>query len=459
MKLKKIFVSMILVASLITPLYSVNAESINMEAVRIYAAGCYEDDIAPILFSWEEILYKGFINRQGELLFYIEWNYEDEEERERWQTYTDWDYVEMNSTTFEDGYSWFEKGEKRYIINTDGEILSCYNIQELVGTGGGYSWVVTKTEPTWNDPGSYCLALHNPKGDVVGSLKIDLSDYSDSEISDVRRELEEECHFRYLGDGVFYNGGSNTFYFLKSGKWIEYNSINNSMSNLKLDWNKWDYFEDIDERTFVDNKYIIDFVDDAILLDSNGEVQIHKLSKEIKSFINLEGISNNYILLNYYGVSPSIYYLYNIQDQKLIKYDGKFTDYIPHSSITHAEMNNDYFALDICGKDDEPYVVLINNDTLEEAFDPVYIKKYNDFTLTEDVLVITNDEETQLIDFDGNIVSSFNSEKEKVIYVGQNTVMCIPVGSDQVNYYNYDGTKLFDEYDFSDAIDLGLLVD
>lgn len=318
---------------------------------------------------------------------------------------------------------------------------------------------INRTEPTWDDPGSYSLTLYDPNGNAVKSSDIDLSDYSDSEIRDLRRSLEA-YNFRYLGNGAFYNTGDNTFHFLKSGKWLDYSTIK-VVNNLKFDWDDWEYFEDIDELTFDKNKYIIDFDKGAILLDANGDVQTIELPETIKNFTNLNGISDNYILLNYYGdvFSPSTYYLYNIQDKELIKYDGTFADHVPVTVWEHGEINNEYFAIDISGYDDKTYVAVISNDTLEGAFDPIYIKNGNAFTLTEDVLVITNDEETQLIDFDGNIVSAFNTDEEEVIYVGQDTVMCTSVGSNRVNYYHYDGTKLFDDYDFSNAIDLSSLID
>ena len=108
---KKVFITAIIVIIMLFPC-SVSATGFDTKDITIYAAGTYDEDIAPILFEWNELLYKGFINKQGELLFYVEWNYENDYDQESWKAF-DWDFEELNSTTFEGGYSWFEKDDKR----------------------------------------------------------------------------------------------------------------------------------------------------------------------------------------------------------------------------------------------------------------------------------------------------------------------------------------------------------
>lgn len=93
----------------------------------------------------------------------------------------------------------------------------------------------------------------------------------------------------------------------------------------------------------------------------------------------------------------------------------------------------------------------------DEEYGPIYIKDRDAFSLKQDVLVIENDTETQLLDFQSNILSKYDNVKD-VQYVGHGLVMCMPENDGRAEYYRYDGTKLFEEYDFSNAIDLGTLI-
>ena len=88
---------------------------------------------------------------------------------------------------------------------------------------------------------------------------------------------------------------------------------------------------------------------------------------------------------------------------------------------------------------------------------PIYIKDRDSFSLKQDILVIENDTETQLLDLQGNILSLYDNEKD-VRYVRNGVVVCMTGDDGWPEYYHYDGTKMFEKYDFSKATDLGLLI-
>lgn len=441
---KEWFITAIIINTMVFP-HCVNAAEFNTEEIIIYAAGEYEEEIAPILFGWDDLLYKGYINEQGKLLFYIEWNYEDEYDEQFWQV-LDWDFDELNNVTFEGGYSWFEKGDKRYIINTDGEIVSSYNCQDVLCTGGGYTWVSSSSEGSWDDPGAYSFILYKPNGEVETSLDFDLNAYESWELDDLRDELDD-YEFHYFGQGVFGSKYYDKFYFVKSGNWVDYDNV------------QW-FYEDDEWLNFDENKYVVlDFDEDAegstyvTIVDTDGIVQKIDIPEIDIYDYKLKGISENRILFS----DGEGFCYFDLQEKKLHSYSGKFEDYIyEYMTYVHGEINDNYLAFAISGADEKEYVALINLDTLEE-YDPIYIRDRDAFSLKKDVLVVENDDETQILDLQENILSEYNNEKE-VQYVDHGLVMCMTEG-DWPEYYHYDGTKLFDKYDFSDAIDLEKLID
>ena len=360
----------------------------------------------------------------------------------------EWDFDELNDVTFEGGYSWFEKDDKRYIINTAGEIVSSYNCQDVLCTGGGYTWVVVGGEASWDDPGTYSFILYKPNGKVETSLDFDFNKYESWELDDLRYELENYA-FHYLGQGVFCSKYYDKFYFVKSGNWVNYDNV------------QW-FYEDDDWLGFDENKYVVlDFDKNdeggayVAFIDADGILQKACISETNIYDYKLKGISENYIL---FSDGESFCY-FDLREKCLHRYSGKYDGYIyEYMTYTHGEVNNSYMAFAISGADENEYVALINCNTLEEL-DPIYIKDRDAFSLKQDVLVVENDMETQLLDFQGNILSEYDSEG-KAYYIDHGLVMCISEDEyDWPEYYYYDGTKLFEEYDFSDAIDLGMLAD
>ena len=68
---KKCFITVIVIDIMILLCSNINAAEFDTDEITIYAAGLYNEGIAPILFEWDELLYKGYINEQGKLLFYV----------------------------------------------------------------------------------------------------------------------------------------------------------------------------------------------------------------------------------------------------------------------------------------------------------------------------------------------------------------------------------------------------
>lgn len=438
---KKVFITAIIVIIMLFPC-SVSATGFDTKDITIYAAGTYDEDIAPILFEWNELLYKGFINKQGELLFYVEWNYENDYDQESWKAF-DWDFEELNSTTFEGGYSWFEKGDKRYIINTEGEIVSSYNRQDVLCTGAGYTWIVTENETAWDNPGGYSFILYKPNGKVETSLDFDFNNYEDWEVDELREELED-YEFHYFGQGVFGTKYNDKLYFTNSQKWVDYDDADTFWeSKIKFDGNKYAVlkFDDDENGTYV------------TFIDKDGVLQRIDIAEIDIYYYRLQGISENYMLFS----SDDVFYYFNIQEKSLHRYNGKFKDYVyTYMTYIHGEINNNYLAFTMSGADQKEYVALINCDTLEE-YGPIYIKDRDSFSLKQDILVIENDTETQLLDLQGNILSLYDNEKD-VRYVRNGVVVCMTGDDGWPEYYHYDGTKMFEKYDFSKATDLGLLI-
>ena len=295
--------------------------------------------------------------------------------------------------------------------------------------------MIIKGETSWNAPGGYSFVLYKPNGEIETSLDFDSDSY---EAWNSRDELEK-YDFYYLGEGTFTNSEFSKFYFVKTGKWMKYN----------MDYNVKDLL------SFADNNFSVLSLKDNVCNIINAEGIVQRLDiPELSWRASVKGISKNYILfLDQNGYGKEIYRIFDMQERKLDRYEGKAWAYI--NPIEHSEINNDYFAFAIKGVDRREYVALINNNTLEDACDPIYINDSDAFVLKQDVLIVTKDDETQLIDFQGNILSTYGNED--TIFVKDGIVACKFEGGG-AGYYLYDGTRLFGEYDFSNAIDLETMI-
>ncbi len=427
--------------SFILSTYSVNAECFDTDKISIYAAGPYNDEIATILFSDGELLYRGFINKKGKLMFYIEWNYQDDYDREFWND-LDWDFEGLNYTQFHDGYSWFDFGDNIYIINQTGEIVSSYQADKVLRVAGGYTWTITEEKTSWDNPGGYTYTLFRPDGEEETNLVYDFKGLDKWEVNEMEDELDGYT-FYYRGEGVF-SDPWDKYYFTKSGKWYEYDVPWNF--DIKFENDKYTVFDYADQ----DDEQYPSFL---MLVNSYGEVRhidIPKLSFSWEHDPRVKGISENYVLF----VVDDVFYIYNMESKKIKKYSGKFADYVYKSQTsTYAQISNDFFAFTMEGADDREYVGLVNNDNMEEVMDPVYIEDREDFSLNEDFLMIKNDTEIQIYDMKGNILTTFDHDKE-ISSIEDGIILFFSNDEKWAEYYNYNGTPLFDKYDFSNAVNL-----
>lgn len=412
-------------------------EGLGSDNIEIIAAGEFNNGLASILFSYEDSLYKGFVDKEGKFKFYSEWNFESDYDRQFWRV-LDWDYNNMN-VGFDNGYSWFEYQDNRYIIDEEGNILSSYPVENVICTGAGYTWIQKMGETSWNDEGKCKFTLYTPYGQEETSIALAPS------------EMEDGHSYTYLGEGVFTDKWNEYFYFTKSGKWLH-------ITDDIVDW-MGRYSDFIFECKYTalgmseqDNKEYPLYI---ALADSNGEVYHIDIPKEYDEYFDqrLKGLSNGFILLAQSLLSDTddYYLLYNMKKDLFTKYTGIYADYVySHMGYMTADINQDCFAFKMIGEDGNKYVGLIANDSMTEVGEPVYID--GEFALTEDVLAVWNETSTCIYDMHLNLLSTFNSDV--LIDCIHDGVMLSVSEDNKWNYLNYDGTVLFDNYDFSYAVDL-----
>lgn len=114
---------------------------------KIDEASAFHNGMAEIKFWVGDMSYRGFIDTEGKMKFYIpleSGNYSE-------------------NTGLDNGYVTHFINDTLFVIDSEGNILSHYDKNQVVCYGGGYTWVREDSSNDWNDAGT---CKYRPRGNT-----------------------------------------------------------------------------------------------------------------------------------------------------------------------------------------------------------------------------------------------------------------------------------------------------
>lgn len=162
---------------------------------KIDEASAFHNGMAEIKFWVGDMSYRGFIDTEGKMKFYIpleSGNYSE-------------------NTGLDNGYVTHFINDTLFVIDSEGNILSHYDKNQVVCYGGGYTWVREDSSNDWNDAGTCKYTFYDPSGAEVQDVSFSVSN-----------DQSYQESFRYHGDGAFSyqtmeNEVNDTFCFYFTG--------------------------------------------------------------------------------------------------------------------------------------------------------------------------------------------------------------------------------------------------
>ena len=171
---------------------------------KIDEASAFHNGMAEIKFWVGDMSYRGFIDTEGKMKFYIpleSGNYSE-------------------NTGLDNGYVTHFINDTLFVIDSEGNILSHYDKNQVVCYGGGYTWVREDSSNDWNDAGTCKYTFYDPSGAEVQDVSFSVSN-----------DQSYQESFRYHGDGAFsYQTMENEvndtfcFYFTGNAQKQQYNT-------------------------------------------------------------------------------------------------------------------------------------------------------------------------------------------------------------------------------------------
>ena len=372
---------------------------------------------------------KGFIDKSGNLKFYVPVDDQASDE----DIYRYW-------VDFDNGYNWFEYDGKFYVIDTDGNITSQYDAEDVVEYGAGYTWIETEEEVSWDNAGFHKYVLYNPQGDEAAEYCID-SSYFDGSWS---------FGLSYIGGGIFA--------YETPDKSMLYDT--NLLSEIELD-------VDYDKVTKygINNGIIVSTgaaVNDGywaseenpfilILIKDGIEEKIEIPSKYLGDwggYPTLLDWSNQYALLVTEKDDDDLFFVYDMETQEVNSYSGKYDGYLKYFSNTDYAVWENILAIYMKGADGNDYVGMINANTMEEIGNSIELVGDDEgFWMKNGVLLVNGKD---LYDLDHNFLWTVD-ENATVKDIGQDTILLVNDGEEETGFYyrKFDGTRLFSEVNTS----------
>lgn len=410
---------------------------------RIIDAREYNNDLAFILFESDGKDYKGFLDRKGNLKFYIpvEAFAPDEE-------------IYAYDVDFDNGYSWFQYNDIFYVIDSTGDVKSQYDNGNVVCYGGGYTWIVNNVNKSWDNAGTHEFILYNPNGKEVSNFSIDNVYY---ESGDYYFGLV------YVGEGVFaYNildvsEGTESpedkciLYYTDTSKAIETEveflkvrdaGIHNGIIVLTGTENEYQWQGD-------DNPFVITLI-------KNGKIQEVKITGEIigevGSYPSLLGWSGQYILFTIVQNDHSIFWVYDIENKKVKTYNGKYTDYVTDYTGADSNVYQNILAIRMRGADKKGYVCLVNADTMADIGDPIKAHSFENLYLENGILAVDTGTEKVVYDLSNKALAYLESD-QAIKNIGDDVLVITEEDQNgkekNFRYLHFDGTEIFQEVNIS----------
>lgn len=399
----------------------------------IIDAGAYYDDRSFILFYLDGETCKGFLDREGNLIFYTPITAEDYDEED----------IYAYDVNYDNGYNWFEFEDIFYVIDINGNIKSQYAAEDVVSYGAGYTWTKQEDEGDWENTGETQYVLHAPDGKTVLTYSIG-------------NEFFDNWSFRntYLGDGIFLYEKMNDelkdesvflfdIYSLETSEihvdpyHVIENGVRDHMIALVSDF---EYGEEHDD----------DSVGKLVLI-KNGEEQSvfipQKYASDWSFCPSLLSWSDQYVLMLATHSSGDKFIIYDIKNQKFQTYDGKYKRYVKDYTGACTTVYKNTIAMRVEGADDKGYLCLVNADTMEESDNPIAANIFDDIYLENGILVVQDGSNTNFYNPEGDLLFSVQ-EDEELWEIGEDSLVLSKTDDSEEDtkkfyFVNFNGTELF----------------
>ena len=396
-------------------------------------AGAYYDDRSFILFYLDGETCKGFLDREGNLIFYTPITAEAYDEED----------IYAYDVNYDNGYNWFEFEDIFYVIDINGNIKSQYVAEDVVSYGAGYTWTKQEDEGDWENTGETQYILHDPDGKTVLTYGIG-------------NEFFDNWSFRntYLGDGIFLYEKMNDelkdesvflfdIYSLETSEihvepyHVIENGVRDHMIALVSDF---EYGEEHDD----------DSVGKLILIKNGEEQSIfipQKYASDWSFCPSLLSWSDQYVLMLATHSSGDKFIIYDIKNQKFQTYDGKYKRYVKDYTGACTTVYKNIIAMRVEGVDDNGYLCLVNADTMEESDNPIAANIFDDIYLENGILVVQDGSDTNFYNPEGDLLFSVQ-EDEELWEIGEDSLVLSKTDDSEEDtkkfyFVNFNGTELF----------------
>ena len=396
-------------------------------------AGAYYDDRSFILFYLDGETCKGFLDREGNLIFYTPITAEAYDEED----------IYAYDVNYDNGYNWFEFEDIFYVIDINGNIKSQYVAEDVVSYGAGYTWTKQEDEGDWENTGETQYILHDPDGKTVLTYGIG-------------NEFFDNWSFRntYLGDGIFLYEKMNDelkdesvflfdIYSLETSEihvepyHVIENGVRDHMIALVSDF---EYGEEHDD----------DSVGKLILIKNGEEQSIfipQKYASDWSFCPSLLSWSDQYVLMLATHSSGDKFIIYDIKNQKFQTYDGKYKRYVKDYTGACTTVYKNTIAMRVEGADDKGYLCLVNADTMEESDNPIAANIFDDIYLENGILVVQDGSDTNFYNPEGDLLFSVQ-EDEELWEIGEDSLVLSKTDDSEEDtkkfyFVNFNGTELF----------------
>lgn len=396
-------------------------------------AGAYYDDRSFILFYLDGETCKGFLDREGNLIFYTPITAEAYDEED----------IYAYDVNYDNGYNWFEFEDIFYVIDINGNIKSQYVAEDVVSYGAGYTWTKQEDEGDWENTGETQYILHDPDGKTVLTYSIG-------------NEFFDNWSFRntYLGDGIFLYEKMNDelkdesvflfdIYSLETSEihvepyHVIENGVRDHMIALVSDF---EYGEEHDD----------DSVGKLILIKNGEEQSIfipQKYASDWSFCPSLLSWSDQYVLMLATHSSGDKFIIYDIKNQKFQTYDGKYKRYVKDYTGACTTVYKNIIAMRVEGADDNGYLCLVNADTMEESDNPIAANIFDDIYLENGILVVQDGSDTNFYNPEGDLLFSVQ-EDEELWEIGEDSLVLSKTDDSEEDtkkfqFVNFNGIELF----------------
>lgn len=392
---------------------------------RAYA---FEEGLACIFFSTNGESYKGFLDENGNLLFYMPG-----------------DSGEFEYTSdFDKGYTWFQYEGYFYVVDTKGNIKSKYDTENVECYGAGYTWIRTEGGENWDNAGEVVYTFYDPEGNVVLEQKLNKSDDWDA---------IDSLNHAYLGEGMFAyekeTDASCVIYDTNLSKTIESKASYDKVADAgcydgiiaTTVWAVGDDYWASENNPFelvlvmdgeqkeiqIPAEYMGEYDDHAVLLDWSGR----------------------YALFLFNENDEQALFAYDIQNQTFQIYTGKYKDYLEDYYYETSYVYGNVLIFNIYGDDDEKYICLVNAETMEEIGDPI---REDELLIGDKALVTFTNSGTEVYDMKNNLLLSLYDE-ETVEAIGKNVLVVAEENEVEClyKYIRFNGKKMFKNINTSAA--------